>query len=94
MKKVSLKFAATVLVSLLVAHSVNAASINAASKDKRKTDATQESYEDAWYTCQSWYAGARGFLAKDRYAYIEQCFKDKTGKYPGQVGMNCSLRRC
>jgi hypothetical protein len=92
MKSISVKLAAAVLVSLFVAHSVNAAS-----KDKQKSEATQGSqgsYEDAWYTCQSWYAGNRGFLAKDRYAYVEQCFKDKTGKYPGQVGMNCSLRRC
>jgi hypothetical protein len=86
---VSVAFAAAVLVSLLVADSVNAAS-----KDKQKTDPVQGSYEDAWYTCQSWYAGARGFLAKDRYAYIEECFKGKTGKYPAEVGMNCSLRRC
>jgi hypothetical protein len=92
MKLASVGFAAAVLVSLS-----GADSIDAAPRDKPKTDAAQgaqASYQDAWYTCQSWYAGARGFLAKDRYAYIEQCFKDKTGKYPGQVGMNCVLRRC
>jgi hypothetical protein len=92
MKSASVVFAAAVLASLSVTDAVDAAP-----RDKPKTDAaqgTQESYQDAWYTCQSWYAGARGYLAKDRYAYIEQCFKEKTGKYPGQVGMNCVLRRC
>jgi len=89
MKSVSVAIAAAVVVSFFVADLVNAAS-----KDKQKTDAAQGSYEDAWYTCQARYAGSRGSLAKDRYVYIEQCFKEKTGKYPGEVGMNCYLRRC
>ena len=41
--------------------------------------------------CQALYGGFRGALGRDRYAYIERCFKDLTGKYPFQVNMNCTL---
>jgi hypothetical protein len=41
--------------------------------------------------CQELYGGYRGPLGRDRYAYIERCFKDLTGKYPSQVDMNCTL---
>jgi hypothetical protein len=44
--------------------------------------------------CEGMYGGNRGFLGRDRYAYIEQCFKNITGKTPGDVGVNCTLRRC
>jgi hypothetical protein len=95
MRSFDVAFAAAVLASLLVADSVSAQS-----RDKPKpaaaqgTQGTQGAYEEAWTACQAQFAGNRGFLGRDRYAYIEQCFHDKTGKFPGQVGMNCQLRRC
>jgi hypothetical protein len=51
-------------------------------------------YQSAMYECEARYAGPRGYLGRDRYAYIEQCFKDMTGKTPAQMQINCSLRRC
>jgi hypothetical protein len=48
----------------------------------------------AMYECMARYAGNRGFLGKDRGAFIEQCFKGLTGKFPFEVGENCTLRRC
>ena len=48
----------------------------------------------AWADCQRNYGGRRGFLGRDRYAFIEQCFKLKTGKYPAQLQLNCKLRGC
>ncbi len=48
----------------------------------------------AMYQCQAQYAGTRGFLGRDRYVYIEACFKALTGKYPADAGENCTLRRC
>jgi len=92
MKSIGVAFAAAVLASVFVADAVNAQS-----RDKQKpapAAGTQAAYEEVWVACQAQYAGGRGFLARDRYSYIEMCFKDKTGKYPGQVGMNCTLRRC
>lgn len=89
MKSVGVAFAAVAVASLLVANSVNAAS-----KDTQKIGTTQSSHQDAMYSCEAMYAGPRGFLGKDRYAFIERCFKDKTGKYPFEVNQNCSLRRC
>jgi len=92
MKSIGVACAAAVLASLFVADAVNAQQ-----RDKQKPPAaagTQTAYEEAWVSCQAQFAGNRGFLGRDRYASLEQCFKDKTGKYPGQVGMNCNLRRC
>ena len=51
-------------------------------------------HKDAWTRCQSQYDGQRYFLGRDRYAYIEQCFHNETGKYPHQVQMNCTVNRC
>jgi hypothetical protein len=48
----------------------------------------------AMYQCQAQYAGPRGFLGRDRYVYIEACFKALTGKYPADARENCTLRRC
>jgi hypothetical protein len=48
----------------------------------------------AMYECESQYAGPRGFLGRDRYGFIEGCFKALTGKYPFEVHENCTLRRC
>jgi len=92
MKSMRISFAAVVFGFLLAGDAVNAAPREA--RDIQKTDPLQQSYEQTWYTCQARYAGGRGFLAKDRWAYIEQCFHDATGKYPGQLGLNCYLRRC
>jgi hypothetical protein len=50
-------------------------------------------HRQAMDECQELYGGgrARGHLGRDRYAYIEACFKQKTGMYPFQVNMNCTL---
>jgi hypothetical protein len=53
-----------------------------------------QSYQSAMDECQSEYAGYRGHLSRDRYAYIEGCFNILTGKTPTAAGMNCTLRRC
>ena len=92
MKSIHTPCAAVVFGLLLASDAVNAAQRE--SRDTQKTDPVQQSYEQTWYTCQSRYAGGRGFLANYRWAYIEQCFHDATGKYPGQLGLNCYLRRC
>jgi hypothetical protein len=46
--------------------------------------------------CEALYGGGlgRGHLGRDRYAYIERCFKDLTGMYPSQVNQDCSVPRC
>ncbi len=48
----------------------------------------------AMHECEMLYGGSRGYLGRDRYAYIERCFKDLTGMYPSQARENCTLRRC
>jgi hypothetical protein len=92
MKSVRIAFAAAVLVSPLVTDTVGAQS-----RDKQKPAAAQgaqSEYEKAWVDCQAQFAGSRGALGRDRYGSLEMCFHDKTGKFPAQVGMNCSTRRC
>jgi len=42
--------------------------------------------------CKSQYGGRRFWLGRDRYAYIETCFKMLTGSYPFQVNVNCSMK--
>jgi hypothetical protein len=44
--------------------------------------------------CQARYAGNRGYLGKDRYAYIEGCVRQMTGRTPADMQLNCALRKC
>jgi roadblock/LC7 domain-containing protein len=71
-----------------------AASKAAAKKESPSQTASVMAANQAMYDCQALYAGRRGFLGRDRYAFIETCFKAATGKYPFQAGANCTLRRC
>jgi hypothetical protein len=66
----------------------------AASKTAEAIKGSLSQTGQAMYYCQTLYAGARGALGRDRYAYIERCFKDLTGMYPAQAHENCTLRRC
>jgi hypothetical protein len=77
-------------VALLTAGVADAASAKRASSSQTAST----SYSQAMYECASRYAGPRPGLGRDRYAYIERCFKDLTGKYPADVGEACPLRRC
>ena len=61
---------------------------------KASPSQTASTTSQAMYECQALYAGPRGFLGRDRYGYIEGCFKAKTGMYPFQAHENCTLRRC
>jgi hypothetical protein len=63
----------------------------ALSQTTRPSQDTSATYREAMAKCQELYGGWRGALGRDRYAYIERCFKDLTGKYPSQVNMNCTL---
>jgi hypothetical protein len=51
-------------------------------------------HKNAMAECEAQYGGQRFFLGRDRYAYIEQCFKSLTGMYPHQASMNCSVKGC
>jgi hypothetical protein len=51
-------------------------------------------HKSAMAECEAQYGGQRFFLGRDRYAYIEQCFKSATGMYPHQANMNCSVKGC
>jgi len=89
MKSVIIAFVGAALAS-----SLNAQPVNAAPKDGQRTNTGQTSNEEAMRTCEEMYTGNHGLASRDRYAYIERCFRGKTGKYPFQSQMNCSLRRC
>jgi hypothetical protein len=59
------------------------------------SDATESSpYQSAMRECEGYYSGQRFRLGLDRYAYIEGCFRTKTGRYPSELQVNCTLRRC
>ena len=82
------------LSTFSVLASFNAGFAEAAAKKARPSQTASMTNSQAMYQCASQYAGYRGYLARDRYAYIEGCFKILTGKYPSEVGENCPLRRC
>lgn len=63
----------------------------AMSQTARSTQAASATHRQAMDKCQELYGGFRGWLGRDRYAYIERCFKDLTGKYPFEVSMECTL---
>jgi hypothetical protein len=63
----------------------------ALSQTARPSQAESAAHRQAMDKCQELYGGFRGALGRDRYAYIERCFKDLTGKYPFEVNINCTL---
>ena len=63
----------------------------ALSQTTRPSQDTSAAHRQAMDKCQELYGGWRGAMGRDRYAYIERCFKDLTGKYPSQVNMNCTV---
>ena len=82
----------TVFVAALF--DVGLAESKAAKKESPSSTTGVMTTSQAMYECLSRYAGNRGFLGRDRYAFIEGCFKGLTGKYPFEVHENCTLRRC
>jgi hypothetical protein len=65
-----------------------------ASGEAASAQAPGGAHKNAMAECESQYGGRRPFLERDRYAYIEQCFKSATGMYPHQAKMNCSVKNC
>jgi hypothetical protein len=49
---------------------------------------------DAMRQCQTYYGGNRFWLNRDRYAYIEECVRQKTGFTPTQLHLNCKVWMC
>lgn len=64
----------------------------AVSQTARPSQTASATHKQAMEECLKLYGGWRGWLGRDRYAYIERCFKDSTGKYPFEVGMNCTYQ--
>lgn len=64
------------------------------STSSSKSGSTQAEYQNVMTMCETFYGGRRGHLGRDRYAYIEQCFKHETGLYPFQLNLNCKIRQC
>jgi hypothetical protein len=93
MKSPVILLSASFAVALLVAGVADAASAKKSSSSQTAQNASTN-YNQAMYECASRYAGPRGYLGRDRGGYIETCFKELTGKYPADVGVNCPLRRC
>jgi hypothetical protein len=86
-----------ILLSMTFALALLTAGMAGAASSKKVSSAQTPgamSYSQAMYQCASQYHGYRGQLGRERYAYIEGCFKNLTGKYPADVGENCPLRRC
>jgi hypothetical protein len=92
MKLPIILFATAFVVVLLNAEF--AESKTAGAKGAGPATPASTSTSQAMYQCEARYAGPRGFLGRDRYAYIEACFKALTGMYPAQARENCTLRRC
>ena len=66
----------------------------AISQTARPSQAASAAHLQAMEECKARYGGGsrRGWLARDRYAFIEVCFKELTGKYPFQANVNCLYR--
>jgi hypothetical protein len=73
---------------------VGLAQSKAAKKESPSNTSGVMTTSQAMYECQARYAGNRGLLGRDRYAFIEGCFKSLTGRYPFEARENCTLRRC
>jgi len=94
--KLHLVLLSTLLMAPLVdANPVEAKTRNVLVRPALASNATESSvYQSAMRECEGFYGGQRFLLGRDRYAYIEQCFKIKTGKTPSELQINCTLRRC
>jgi hypothetical protein len=70
------------------------------SQTARPSRAVSAARQQAMEECKARYGGSgpqehggpRGRVAAFRYAYIEACFKEKTGLYPFQANVNCIYR--
>jgi len=90
-----MKLQLVLVPTLLIAPLLAPNPVEAKTQSVRASNATaSRDYQSTMHECEGYYAGHRGFLGKDRYAYIEQCFKNITGMTPAQLQINCSLRRC
>ena len=63
----------------------------AASQTVRPSQTASAARQQTMEECKARYGRglARCHLARDRYAYIDACFKELTGKYPFQADVNC-----
>jgi hypothetical protein len=84
-------FSALFVIAVL---DIGLAQSKAAKRENPSNTTAVATASQAMYECEARYAGNRGFLGRDRYGLIEQCFKALTGKYPFEVHENCTLRRC
>jgi hypothetical protein len=72
----------------------------AMSQASRPSQAVSAAHQQAMEECKARYGGRgfedggpRGRVGRDqRYAYIEACFKEKTGLSPFQANVNCTYR--
>jgi hypothetical protein len=72
----------------------------AMSQTARPARAASAARQQAMEECKARYGGwgvqehngPRGRVGGLRYAYIEACFKEKTGLYPAQANVNCIYR--
>ena len=66
----------------------------AMSQTARPSQTVNARHQQAMNECKERYGGgiARGQLGRDRYAYIEACFKQLTGIYPFQANVGCFIR--
>lgn len=91
-----MKFAIILLSAFFVATLFNvglAISQTAATKRADPSQTVSARHKQAMDECKERYGGgiARGHLARDRYAFIEACFKQLTGMYPFQANVNCVI---
>jgi hypothetical protein len=63
----------------------------AVSKTTSPRQPANATHRQAMDECTERHGGFRGHLSRDRYAFIEPCFKEKTGMYPFQARVNCVL---
>ena len=72
--------------------------VGSATYAKSAAALSQAALQQAMRDCENMYRsprrGRRSGLENFVYAYIERCFKIKTGMYPAQANINCNLRRC
>jgi hypothetical protein len=61
-------------------------------KRANPSQAVSAAYQQAMDMCQEMYGGR--WMGHQRSLNIETCFKSLTGKYPGQVNLNCTVCNC
>lgn len=92
-----MKFPIILFAAFFVATLLNvglAVSQTAGTKRANPSQTVSARHQQAMDECKERYGGgvARGHLGRDRYAFIEACFKEKTGMYPFQANVNCFIR--